>query len=351
MTVPEFRAAHPGLFYLDPTDVPGLTRYLTARGLLGPEEAVLHAARAGEGNMNQTVRVTTGRGSLIVKQSRPWVEKYPQFAAPWDRSLREIDFYRLVGDDPRVARWLPRLVLADRESRILVLEDLGVMPDHARWYQGQIWESGPLEGLADFLTALHRGFVGRSGDVDLRNRDMRALNHAHLCEIPLQAGNGLDLDRLLPGLEAVAAPLRADLDYGAEVARIGRELYLADGPCLIHGDFFPGSLLPTAAGPRVIDPEFCAFAAPEIDVGVFVAHLWLGQQPAAVRRDFLDRYAASAPAGYDERRVCGMAGVELMRRLLGYAQLPLAADLALRRGWLELSRELVLRPDPETLRA
>ena len=40
----------------------------------------MSAVRAGDGNMNCTVRVTTGTGTLIVKQSRPWVEKYPRFA-------------------------------------------------------------------------------------------------------------------------------------------------------------------------------------------------------------------------------------------------------------------------------
>jgi LemA protein len=78
MTPTQWRAAHPDLFFLDPTRPVDLARWLAGTGLLQPGEVVLQAAKAGDGNMNCTLRVTTSRRSLIVKQSRPWVEKYPQ---------------------------------------------------------------------------------------------------------------------------------------------------------------------------------------------------------------------------------------------------------------------------------
>ena len=49
-----------------------------------------------------------------------------------------------------------------------------------------------------------------------------------------------------------------------------------EGPSLIHGDLFPGSLLQTGSGElRIIDPEFCFCGDPEFDIGVFYAHLLL----------------------------------------------------------------------------
>ena len=42
--------------------------------------------------------------------------------------------------------------------------------------------------------------------------------------------------------------------------------------------------------------------------------------------------------------MCQLAGVEIMRRLIGYAQLPLTANRERKRKLLDLSRELVLRP-------
>ncbi len=44
-----------------------------------------------------------------------------------------------------------------------------------------------------------------------------------------------------------------------------------------------------------------------------------------------------------------LAGVEVMRRLIGYAQLPLGCGLTERRALLDLSKELVLRPRIELI--
>jgi 5-methylthioribose kinase len=125
---------------------------------------------------------------------------------------------------------------------------------------------------------------------------MRALNHAHIFEIPLERDNGLILDDVLPGLQCAADELRSDHDYVAAVRRLGTDVYLADGDSLVHGDFFPGSFLATPAGLKVIDPEFACFGRPEVDGGMFVAHLLLGRQPPAVADRFLNRYLP--PAGY-----------------------------------------------------
>ncbi len=174
------------------------------------------------------------------------------------------------------------------------------------------------------------------------NREMRALNHAHIFEIPLQTNNGLALDELLPGLEAAAKRLRSDLDYVSTVRRLGTEVYLADGDTLVHGDFFPGSFLETPDGPKVIDPEFACFGRSEVDGGMFLAHLLLGGQPPAIAARFLERYRP--PTGHDAEVMLQLAGVEVMRRLIGYAQLPLTRGLEERHSLLSRSRELVLHP-------
>ena len=76
-----FQKQHPHLFYLDPDERERdeLAAYLKNTGFLSKDEPVQSVTRAGDGNMNCTVRVYTHRRSFIVKQSRPWVEKYPQF--------------------------------------------------------------------------------------------------------------------------------------------------------------------------------------------------------------------------------------------------------------------------------
>ncbi len=336
-----FRAAHPDLFFLDPGDTASLEKFLKVRGILAPASRAVAARKAGEGNMNCTVRVTTTDGSLIVKQARPWVEKYPQFAAPWDRACREAEFYRLVAGASHVARMMPRLIDSDAAARVLVLEDLGENSDYTGLYAGETIDDSEIEVMAGFLARLHRLSPCPGGPCGLANREMRELNHSHIFVVPLTPANGLDLDAMTPGLAQAAHRLQSDAAYVDEVARLGREVYLADGGSLLHGDFFPGSLLRTPTGPRIIDPEFAFFGRPEFDVGVFLAHLFLSDQPVAKRRRW--RKAYDAPPGFDDLLMLQLAGVEIMRRLIGYAQLPVRG-LQLKCALLELSRALVLRP-------
>jgi len=292
--------------------------------------------------MNCTVRVSTSAGSFIVKQSRPWVEKYPQFAAPWDRACREAEFYQLVVKRPSVASMMPGLLSFDAEARVLVLEDLGAASDCTGIYRGGSFATGEIESLAKFLSALHGSFEDAAVSSTLANREMRELNHAHIFAIPLTQKNGLDLDSITSGLSDVAESLQADAAYCGKIKQLGREVYLADGQCLLHGDFFPGSLLRTGDGPRVIDPEFGFFGRPEFDVAVFLAHLYLAQQSEEHRLHWRREY--DAPAGFDEELMLQLAGVEIMRRLIGYAQLPLGYGLKQKRQLVELSRNLVLEP-------
>lgn len=292
--------------------------------------------------MNCTLRVTTTEGSLIVKQSRPWVEKYPQFAAPWERAIKECDFYERATRLPLVAASMPRLLGCDRSACLLVLEDLGAGGDYTNLYRCSSLDPLELEAMAAYLSALHHGTHTNRNPGDLVNREMRELNHGHIFVIPLMRDNGLDLEAITPGLASVAKFLQDDAAFVGETARLGREVYLADGFHLVHGDFFPGSLLRTPAGPKVIDPEFCHFGRPELDVGTFLAHLHLAGQP----KEIIERWrpAYEAPSGFDDLLMTQLAGVEIMRRLIGYAQLPLSHGLEEKRRLLELARAMVLQP-------
>lgn len=337
-----FRRAHPGVFFLDPAEPAALARHLAGLGVFARDEPVMDVRRAGEGNMNCTLRVRTDRRTVVVKQARPWVEKHPQFAAPWDRALREAEFYRLAAQAPAAAARMPALLAADAESRLLVFQDLGDAGDYTDLYNGGALEPSELATLARYLAALH-GVRSGSPASPLANREMRALNHAHIFDLPLRPGGGPDLDAITPGLADVAEELRAEDALRAEVKRLGETFYLADGPCLIHGDFFPGSLVRTPDGPRVIDPEFGFFGRPEFDVAVFLAHLLLAEQPPAVISAWLE---ANRGVG-DEALVRQLAGVEIIRRLIGYAQLPLRCGPEQKAGLLWRAAALVQEPAVE----
>ncbi len=321
-------------FFLDPNDVQNLNAHLRELSWLDDEQ-VLSAERIGDGNMNLTVRVRTEHQTFVLKQARSWVEKYPYIPAPPERATVEAAFYRIVAAVPTVTRRMPKLLGFDSTARLLCFADLGERADMTGLYLGGSLAEDDCRRLTVYLSDLHEVHVPAE-DVDiLRNRSMRSLNHEHQYDFPLTGNNGLDLDRITPGLADEAGNLMLDEEYCAIVADLGRR-YLADGPMLVHGDFFPGSWLQTDHGPAVIDTEFSFLGCREYDLGVFLAHLVLISSQSLwclVERD----YAGDV----DWELVRRFAGAEIMRRLIGVAQLPVPADLALKREWLKISRRLV----------
>lgn len=344
----DFKARYPDTYFLDANDLPALGRYLADGGRLRLSETLLSAEKAGEGNMNCTVRVRTSAGSFILKQARPWLEKYPHIAAPFDRAVVEARFYGLVAHVDGVARRMPRLLWADESARTLALEDLGSASDFFPLYAREMALDGEtLAGLVDYLVTLHRSApVGEEEREALVNQDMRTLNHEHIFALPLREANGLDLDTYTgtPGLAAAAAALKSDAAYQQAAGALGERYLHGRGASLLHGDFFPGSFLQTTAGVRVIDPEFCFCGDAEYDLGVFAAHLLLAGEPLA-RAQEIGRLYFAAGGEFSFEWMRKYAGVEIMRRLIGVAQIPtLRADLTRKRELLALSRRLVLEP-------
>ena len=331
-----------GPFQLDPDNITGLVAYLAERGLAQSGEE-LTAERAGEGNMNCVIRVRFAARSLILKQARPWVEKYPSIAAPVERAASEARFYRFATRDPLVAAMMPSLLDFDEKSSLLVMEDLsGAVID---CYQGlRRFNERQLSELATYTSALHSLVVPADEREGFRNIAMRRLNHEHIFDIPLREDGALSemLERITPGLDLVADDLRQNRKYRDIVTELGERYLRQEGSSVIHGDLFPGSLLQSDTGElRVIDPEFCFCGDPEFDIGVFCAHLLLSGHPDETLSWWLDAIAKNQK--HSDTLVFRYAGVEIMRRLLGVAQLPVRLSLEAKRGLLEQSQTMVLQ--------
>ncbi|MGJ3243465.1 MAG: phosphotransferase [Opitutales bacterium] len=341
MATQNFETRHPEVFLIEAATRSDLTAYLKARGTLAKKDALETVDKAGEGNMNVTLRARLPDGrSLILKQSLPWVAKYPQIAAPWERGEQEYRFYQLAARDPVVAALLPDLLDYDGTSRVLTLEDLGDAGDYACLYSEteDAGVSGLLAELTDWLARLHRLKLPADS---LPNRAMRELNHQHMFEIPFQSDNGLNLDEIVPGLQAEADAIHRDAGLRRTVQALGNACYLTDGPCLLHGDFFPGSWYRGRGGLRIIDPEFGHMGQPAFDLGVLVAHWTFIGQGDLQGETVLQAYGEAGGPDVDAARVRQLAAVEVLRRLLGVAQLPLEADLSQRRAWIQSARALL----------
>lgn len=288
--------------------------------------------------MNLALRVTTGSRSVIIKQGRPWVEKYPAIAAPVDRTLIEAAWYAIAGRNAAVAERIPELLGVDPHAKVLMLADLGTAGDYLYLYSGGRLHERELDSLVDWLAGLHVAFFGDPEAAGLRNREMRELNHEHIFEVPFRPDNGLELDAITPGLLAVAADLRSDDRLLDAVSGLGSR-YLNDGGTLLHGDYYPGSWL-QAEVPWVIDPEFGFYGPPEFDLGVMLAHLRLADQPTELFDRAVRRYVSHG-AEINIRLAEGFAGVETIRRLLGVSQLPVTFGLDRKRQLIDDAGQLV----------
>ncbi len=324
--------------HIDAQQPLALQDYLRRRGWLDTDEKISTVEKPGEGNMNYTRRVITPNRTLIVKQSRNYVEKYPTIAAPADRAVIEGQFYQKLQAIPTLAGQMPQLLGVDKENNILVLEDLGAASDFTFLYQpGCLLSEADTQMLTGYLSALHGQFTTRTPDPAFANAAMRTLNHEHIFTYPFAEDNGFDLNTIQPELQELAMPYKRNAVLKKRIQELG-EVYLADGypnqsVTLLHGDYYPGSWLQTASGTKIIDPEFCFYGPAEFDLGVMMAHLIMAEQPSTVLNTVLASYQPTTE--FDESLRQRFTGVEIMRRLIGLAQLPLSLSIATKRSLLE----------------
>ena len=292
---------------------------------------MIAADSAGAGDINCTLRVQTTARSVIVKQSRPWVAAQPAIAAAPDRTNVERLFYETIQGVPSIAFRMPRLLASAPALYLLCLEDLGESMDYTELYSGRWLQANEIAELTSFLRDLH-GFSLHASLGQFENREMRELNYAGIFVSPLDDRNGVDLDGITPGLASPASELRKDAVFRHAVEAVA-VLYFSQGSTLVHGDYFPKNWLSTPDGIKIIDPEFCFAGRAEYDWGVLLAHLYLSGQPEAL----ID--GLNVPG--DCRIVRKFAGVEMLGRLLGIAQLPLRAGLEDKIRMIRLCRSFV----------
>ncbi|MEM8736039.1 MAG: phosphotransferase, partial [Planctomycetota bacterium] len=285
-----------------------------------------------------------------VKQSRPYVAKYDFIPAPLNRIEHEAAFYQFATTDESIASLLPKLLAWVPEQHALVLADLGTAADASCWYRDppstEQFEN-QIKPLVEWLQHLHQCSQscfasGVSADT-FRNVALRELNHQHIFDLPFRESPPLDLDAVCPGLTEISEPVRANPTIRDTCQALGRR-YLSSGDSLLHGDFYPGSWLVLPGGPRVIDPEFCFAGPAEFDFGVMAAHLELcGWSDSSSRLQTIVELATGSKAPLDWDLVQDFAAVEVLRRILGVAQLPLPDGLDIREQWIEKATSRLLK--------
>ena len=336
--------------------------WVAAHPLGEPCPTVLRTALAGEGNMNLSLRIQTAvapagaaapqaegdkgggdteSGSWVLKQSRPWVQAYPEYAAPVERVGVEAAWYAVANGIPSIQHMVPSLAGVSRRFAAILCQDLGKASDFTPLYDVEGTASqergallAQLPHTARFLGGLHSGTRGAT-KAFTRNTEMRQLNATHMYDIPFSTTNPMlaALDSCEEGLRQAALDTVRCAAATAAAAQL-QARYLADTPAaqqpvLLHGDFFFGSWLLTPQGVFVIDAEFAHVGDAEFDVGVALAHMAIAQVPLSVVQRWLHEYRtaaaqldANAAESLRAPLLAKYAAVEVIRRLVGVGQIP-----------------------------
>lgn len=308
--------------------------------LLSKSEEIVSIEKPGEGNMNVVLRVTTNKRSFILKQSRPFVQKYQQIQAPIDRIKVELQFYQAIQSSALSAH-IPKVLGFNATDHLLLLEDLGQCEDLVFIYEKRAIDKTALQKLTFIIDLIHR----TKAPVDFpENIEMRKLNHQHIFVLPFLEDNGFSLDDIQPGLQELSLPYKKDAELKKAIEKIGKR-YLSEGDTLLHGDYYPGSWMTESNNLYVIDPEFGFVGFAEFDLGVMAAHLIM----ATGKKKYLSRIhsqyngQANQPNGRASKKLMSqVAGIEIMRRLIGLAQLPLDRTIDEKKSLLKKAHKMIL---------
>jgi 5-methylthioribose kinase len=329
------------MFIDQQTPIEGIKALLQKIGFLNTtEEYITKVSKPGEGNMNVVLRVTTNLRSFILKQSRPFVQKYKDIEAPIARIDVEYQFYKTIASNALLNKHFPKILKYNAENYLLILEDLGACEDMTYLYNTDTLETKQLELLVEIVANIHNAKAPKDYP---KNTDLRLLNYQHIFELPFMENNGFSLNEIQPGLENLSTAYKKDVLLKAKIKEIGNK-YLSHGTTLIHGDFYPGSWMAKKEQVYIIDPEFSFLGFPEFDLGVLAAHSILITKNKAALSTIVKQY----PSAIDYELLSQITGIEIMRRLIGLAQLPITLSLKEKESLLQLAYPLIMRSGNNT---
>ncbi|WP_179374677.1 phosphotransferase [Winogradskyella wichelsiae] len=297
-------------------------------------ETITHVTKPGEGNMNVVLRIETNLRSFILKQSRPFVQKYKDIQAPIERIDVEFQFYSSIENNILVSNHFPKVLKYNSEHHLLILEDLGKCEDMTSLYDTHIIDLSQLELLVNIAANIHNS---KAPENYPENKELRLLNHQHIFELPFIENNGFCLDDIQPGLEALSIPYKKDLLLKEKIKDIGHQ-YLSEGTTLLHGDYYPASWMTNKDSLYIIDPEFSFLGFPEFDLGVLAAHSIIITKDETLISNIEDYY----PNEIDKNLLAQITGIEIMRRLIGLAQLPISTSIKEKEALLQLAYKLIM---------
>ena len=216
----------------------------------------------------------------------------------------------------------------------MMLEYIDDFQDMTALYAEKVLKEGELNQLVEIMGVIHESKLADSYPLNL---SLRQLNHQHIFVLPFVEDNGFELDDVQVGLQELSMRYKTDSNLKNIITKIGDQ-YLQPGKYLLHGDYYPGSWMRTPDNLYIIDTEFSFAGFREFDIGVMAAHLII----VSSDESFLNQIINKSSPEVNEQLICQVTGTEIMRRLIGLAQLPMERSVDEKQRLLTLAYQLIM---------
>jgi 5-methylthioribose kinase len=245
-------------------------------------------SEVGDGNLNLVFIVAGKHSRVVVKQALPYVRAAGE---SWPLSLERAFFehHALIRLTNRAPSRLPQLYLFDQSQAIQIIEHLS---PHVILRKALI-AGETLPCLArDLGTYLARSLF-RGSDLCMPTTQLKADVALFLGNSEL-TGITEDLfftdpfceclrNRHSPGLNADAAAVRCDREL--KIAALELKMRFSTvRQTLLHGDLHTGSVMVCASDTRVIDAEFATYGPMGFDIGSLLGNFWLAYYAQTAHR-------------------------------------------------------------------
>jgi 5-methylthioribose kinase len=322
------------------------------------------AEEIGDGNLNLIFRVVGDDDrSVIVKQALPYLRIVGE---SWPLTLERarIEADALAQQNRLAPRLVPELLGYDADRKALVMEDLRAFEVWRRALNGQRSYPRAASDVGRFCGQMFlrtsnlscdpaewKGLLARSV-----NPELCAITEDLVFTAPYVDAPSNDIE---DHLTEEAAALRNDEEL-VEAAAALRHQFRTRAEAFIHGDLHTGSVMVSATGTRMIDPEFAFMGPMGFDSGAVLGNLAIAHlaHRAQGHAEFAATVAGDARVFWDalvdtvvalwpghepwrDRFVAGLltdsahyAGAKMIRRIVGLAHvsdITGIADPAVRR--------------------
>lgn len=225
------------------------------------------------GNLNFVWRWRGKDQNIIIKITPPYIASNPEVPLSADRLDFEANALQLFEAKNLLHSLVskrirpPQVLFYDSRKHLLVMEDVGDLPNLAQVVKEKPEEFELGKKLGRFIARLH---LKTHGDNDLADR----FNNVDIQQTRLEV-------QYKSAAEYVKKVGIGDTERIEKKTKdLGQKL-LGPGRCLIMGDLWPPSILVDERRLRLIDWEFCHFGRPLQDVGHFAAHCWMQAHTAS----------------------------------------------------------------------